>query len=75
MDKAIYLFDKVRYTENDIANLSWKDCEEWMADEDYFGDDTIMKIDANGYDTLEEALAQECCTEMIEGNRIKAFGF
>jgi hypothetical protein len=59
MDKKIFLLDKDYYTEDQVQNLTEKDLEEWVAEEDYNDNYTILKIDANGYDTPEEALNGE----------------
>jgi hypothetical protein len=59
MDKKIFLLDKDYYTEDQVQNLTEKDLEEWVAEEDYNDNYTILKIDANGYDTPEEALDSE----------------
>ena len=55
MDKKVFLLDKEHYTEEMVANLTEKDLEKWVAEEDYNDDYTIVKIDANGYDSAKEA--------------------
>ena len=59
MDKAIYLLDKMNYRYDIIKNLTHKDLEEWVAENDYEGDNSILKIDANGYNSVDEALSEE----------------
>ena len=59
MDKVIYLIDKERYTKQDVQDLTQKDLEKWVAEEDYNGDYTIMKIDANGYNSISDAIKEE----------------
>lgn len=59
MDKAIYLLDKTNYRYDIIKNLTHKDLEEWVAENDYEGDNSILKIDANGYNSVDEALSEE----------------
>jgi hypothetical protein len=59
MDKKVFLLDKSHYPETMVSNLTEKDLEEWVAEEDYNDNYTILKIDANGYDTPEEALDSE----------------
>lgn len=58
-DKKIFLLDKEAYTEKQVKSLTEKDLEEWVAEEDYEDNYTILKIDANSYNTPEEALEGE----------------
>lgn len=58
-DKVIFLLDKERYTDQDVQDLTRKDLEKWVAEEDYDGDYTIMKIDASAYDSVSEAIEEE----------------
>lgn len=58
-DKVIFLLDKERYTDQDVQDLTRKDLEKWVAEEDYNGDYTIMKIDASAYDSVSEAIEEE----------------
>jgi hypothetical protein len=75
MDKKIYLLDKSYYSETMVSNLTEKDLEEWVAEEDYNNDYTIVKIDANGYDSAEEAFANEMPFADIDDYYMVAFGF
>ena len=59
MDKVIYLLDKSYYSETMVSNLTEKDLEEWVAEEDYEDNYTIVKIDANGYDSIDAAIRAE----------------
>ena len=59
MDKKVFLLDKEHYTKEQVENLTEKDLEEWVAEEDYDNNDTIIKIDANGYSTPEAAIDGE----------------
>lgn len=59
MDKKVFLLDKNSYSEEMISNLTEKDLEEWVAEEDYDDNYTIIKIDANGYDSAEAAIVGE----------------
>lgn len=59
MDKKIFLLDRQHYRSEMVENLTEKDLEEWVAEEDYDDNYTIMKIDANGYNSVEEALEKE----------------
>ena len=58
-DKKIFLLDKDCYSRKMVENLTEKDLEEWVAEEDYDDNYTILKIDANAYNTPEEALENE----------------
>lgn len=58
-DKVIFLLDKERYTDQDVQGLTRKDLEKWIAEEDYNDDYTIMKIDANAYNSVSEAIEEE----------------
>jgi hypothetical protein len=58
-DKAIFLLDKERYTNKDVQDLTRKDLEEWVAEEDYDDNFTIIKIDASAYDSVSEAIEEE----------------
>lgn len=75
MDKKVFLLDKERYTEEMVANLTEKDLEKWVAEEDYNDDYTIVKIDANGYDSAKEAFINEMPFADIDNYYVLAFGF
>ena len=75
MDKKIFLLDKDKYQEELVANLSEKDLEEWVAEEDYNDDCTIIKIDANGYNSVQEAIKGEGITCDLEEYHVFTFGF
>ena len=75
MDKKIFLFDKEVYNERTIKTLTEKECEEWVADNDYEGDNSILKIDANGYDTIAIALDAEVGFLDQNDYYIRVFGF
>lgn len=59
MDKKVFLLDKDYYSKEMVENLSEKDLEEWVAEEDYNDNYTIIKIDANDYDSPEAAIDGE----------------
>ena len=59
MDKKVFLLDKERYTKEQVENLTEKDLEKWVAEEDYEDNYTIVKIDANSYSTPELAIDGE----------------
>ena len=75
MDKKVFLLDKESYTEEMIGNLTEKDLEEWVAEEDYNDNYTIVKIDANGYDSPEKAFINEMPFADIDDYYMLAFGF
>lgn len=75
MDKKIYLLDKSYYSETMVSNLTEKYLEEWVAEEDYDDNYTIVKIDANGYDSVEEAFVNEMPFADINDYYMFAFGF
>ena len=75
MDKKVFLLDKESYTPEMVANLTEKDLEEWVAEEDYNDNYTIVKIDANGYDSAEEAFINEMPFADIDDYYMVAFGF
>lgn len=74
MDKKIFLLDRQHYRSEMVENLTEKDLEEWVAEEDYDDNYTIMKIDANGYNSVEEALEKEGVL-FPEDYYIFSFGF
>lgn len=75
MDKKVFLLDKDKYQKEFVSNLSEKDLEKRVAEEDYNGDDTIIKIDANGYNSVSEAIKGEGLTCNLEDYYVFAFGF
>ena len=75
-DKKVFLLDKQHYRKEQVENLTEKDLEEWVAEEDYEDNYTIMKIDANGYDTPEDAIEGEGCGLFDEEDYyVFSFGF
>ena len=76
MDKKVFLLDKERYTAEMVSNLTVKDLEEeCVVEEEYNDDYTIIKIDANGYDSAEEAFVNEMPFADIDDYYMLAFGF
>ena len=73
MDKKIFLLDKSYYPQTMVDNLTEKDLEKWVAEEDYNDDYTIVKIEANGYDSAEEAIINEMPYEYPEDESIDAY--
>ena len=74
MDKKVFLLDKEHYRKEMVENLTEKDLEEWVAEEDYDENYTIIKVDANGYDTPEAAMEGEGIL-FPEDYYIFSFGF
>lgn len=56
MDKKIFLIDKSYYRREMVNNLTEDELEDWVMEDTYEDNDTIIKIDANGYDSVELAL-------------------
>lgn len=75
MDKKIFLLDKSYYPQTMVDNLTEKDLEKWVAEEDYNDDYTIVKIEANGYDSAEEAIINEMPFADMDDYYMVAFGF
>lgn len=75
MDKKVFLLDKSYYPQTMVSNLTEKDLEKWVAEEDYNDDYTIVKIEANGYDTAEEAIINEMPFADMDDYYMVAFGF
>ncbi len=75
MDKKVFLLDKSYYPQTMVDNLTEKDLEKWVAEEDYNDDYTIVKIEANGYDSAEEAIINEMPFADMDDYYMVAFGF
>ena len=75
MDKKIFLFDKVYNEEESVKTLTEKECEELVADNDYEDDDPILKIDANAYESVADALDAEVGFLDQNDFYIRVFGF
>ena len=75
MDKTIFLLDKERYATNEVSNLTERDLEKWVAEETYNDDYTIIKIDANGYESVEIAINEELPFINLNDYYIFSFGF
>ena len=75
MDKKVFLLDKEHYTSQQVESLTEKDLEEWVADEDYAQNYTIIKIDANSYSTADEAIKEETPCVNADDYYIRSFGF
>lgn len=75
MDKKVFLLDKDHYTDNIVSGLTEKDLEEWVAENDYEGDNSIIKIDANGYEDVNSAIEGEFSFIDKDDYYIFSFGF
>ena len=75
MDKKVFLLDKEYYTKEQVENLTEKDLEEWVAEEDYNENYTIIKIDANSYGSANEAINAEMPLSNLNEYFIFSFGF
>lgn len=75
MDKKVFLLDKQHYRKELVENLTEKDLEEWVAEEDYKDDYTIIKIDANSYENEDEAINAEMPYVDKDDYYIFSFGF
>lgn len=59
MDKVVYLLDKACYTEKQVSNLTQDELEDWVAEDAYEDCETIIKIDANKFDSIDAAIRAE----------------
>ena len=74
-DKKIFLLDKSTFP--DALTFSESDLEAMVASGNYFDDD-IIKIDANGYDSVREAIKNEWCnlsSESLEDDLERVFNY
>jgi hypothetical protein len=74
-DKKVFLLDKQHYRKEQVENLTEKDLEEWVAEEDYDDNYTIVKIDANSYASAEEAIEAEMPFVDLDDYYVFSFGF
>ena len=75
MDKKVFLLDKDHYTKEMVENLTEKDLEEWVAEEDYEENYSILKIDANDYNSVEDAINKEGWDYLKDDCYVVSFGF
>jgi len=73
MDKKVFLLDKERYSEETANSFSEKELEKWVSRPTYEDDLSIIKIDANDYDSVETALENEISN--IDDYYVRSFGF
>ena len=75
MDKKVFLLDKEQYNKEQVDGLTEKDLEEWVAEEDYDDNYSVIKIDANGYTSVDEAIDKEMSMLNKEDYYVRSFGF
>ena len=76
MDKKIFLLDKEWYTEKRAKSYSVDELERLVAEESYEDACTIIKIDGNGCNTIDEALEKaNLRSGIVNGYHILDFGF
>lgn len=79
MDKKVFLLDKECYSKEMVEHLTENDLEKMASKEDYNDNCEFVKIDANGYDTLEAAIVCEfdptCGLFELDDYHVFAFGF
>lgn len=76
-DKKIFLLSKNCYDGEMVEILTEYELEKWVAQDSHENDPTILKIDANGYSSVEEALNAEVGNEFFSPSDyyILPFGF
>jgi hypothetical protein len=74
-DKKIFLIEKSCYRKEVVANLTEKELEEWVAEEEYLDNPTIIKVDANSYANEEEALEAQIPFLSEDDYYFFSFGF
>jgi hypothetical protein len=74
-DKVIYIIDKTTYSEEKVRRLSREVLEELCSMDNYLEDNQILKVDANGYNSVKEALEGEGLEQNVEFSFVIAFGF
>jgi hypothetical protein len=75
MDKKIFLLDKEQYTKEQVDGLTEKDLEELVSVEDYDENCSIIKIDGNGYTSVDEAIDKEMSILFKDDYYVLSFGF
>lgn len=75
MDKVIFLIEKSQYRREVVENLTRKELEDWVSEENYDDDSTIVKIDANDYDSVDDALNSEVMWCDLDDCYVFSFGF
>lgn len=75
MDKKVFLLNKSNYSEEEIKRLTERDLEKLVEKEDYDDDYSIIKLDANGYNSISETLKNELSFIDFDDFFIISFGF
>ena len=74
MDKKVFLLNKDYYSEKTAKKLTENQLEHIVSKDSYLENSSIIKIDANGYDTPQEAIDEEDIYS-VENYYIRSFGF
>ena len=76
MDKKLFLIDKGMYSRELVENLTERELEQWASEAEYENDNSIIKIDGNGFDTIRETFDSVFGWETdIEDYYVFAFGY
>lgn len=75
MDKKIFLIDRNYYRREMVENLTEDELEDWVAEDSYDDNETIIKIDANAYDNVNDAIDNELVFSDIDDYYVFSFGF
>ena len=73
MDKKVFLIDKEMCNESDVMRLTEYDLECIVSNDNNYSDSYIIKLDANKYDTPEDAIDGEGFDS--DSYYVLAFGF
>ena len=75
-DKKVFLLDKEQFNKEQVSNMTEEDLEKIVADENYPDNDSIIKIDGNGFNNIETAI-EASMGEFFptDGYHIVSFGF
>ena len=72
-DKKVFLLDNEVYTKHEANDFTEDDLESLVSEETYTENFTIIKIDANSYNSVDEAIDGEGLFK--DGYYIRSFGF
>lgn len=75
MDKKIFLIDRNYYRREMVENLTEDELEDWVAEDSYDDNETIIKIDANAYDNVNDAIDNELVYCDLDDYYVFSFGF
>jgi hypothetical protein len=74
-DKKIFLLDKEYYSEEEVNKLTEDALEEMASKEEYNYNPNIIKLDANGYSTPQQALNADYYDCDNDDYYVISFGF